>query len=334
MSKTAFVDFKAIKSALTMEQVLQHYSLLETFKRHGDSLSGPCPIHQGTNRTQFRVSVSKNIWNCFSECKHGGNVLDFIARMENVSIHTAALKAVEWFDLPTMGADDEATPRSADRSAVPQGRFRPSSTPAEPSTPNPPLKFQLEKLDQNHPYLTERELTPETVQRFGLGFCGKGMMAGHIAIPIRNAEGQLVAYAGRWPGEPPEGTPKYKLPPGFRKSLELFNLDRARQEQPETPLVIVEGFFGAMKLWQLGVRRVIALMGSTLSTAQADLIRQHMDSRSRVLVILDEDEAGRAGRADIVQRLAPSLFVKAHAFERDGQQPEDLAAEEIAAVFE
>ncbi len=94
MSKTAFVDFKAVKSAITMEQVLQHYGLLEKFKRGTDSLNGPCPIHKGNNPTQFRVSISKNIWNCFSECKHGGNVLDFIAEMESVSIHAAALKAI------------------------------------------------------------------------------------------------------------------------------------------------------------------------------------------------------------------------------------------------
>src|SRR6185503_6628416 len=94
MPKSSFVDFKAIKSALSMEQVLAHYDLLEKFKRNGDSLSGPCPIHKGTNPTPFRVSVSKNIWNCFSGCK-GGNALDFIARMETITIHAAALKAVE-----------------------------------------------------------------------------------------------------------------------------------------------------------------------------------------------------------------------------------------------
>ena len=74
--------------------------LLDTFKRSGDRLSGPCPIHKGSNPTQFRVDTEKNIWNCFSECKHGGNVLDFIAKMENVSIHAAAIKACEWFNIP------------------------------------------------------------------------------------------------------------------------------------------------------------------------------------------------------------------------------------------
>src|SRR3954462_782212 len=99
MAKSSFVDFKAVKAAVKMEEVLRHYNLLDGFKRSGENLSGPCPIHKGTNPTQFRVSVSKNVWNCFSECKNGGNVLDFIAQMEDVGIHAAALKAIEWFKL-------------------------------------------------------------------------------------------------------------------------------------------------------------------------------------------------------------------------------------------
>src|SRR3954447_23305777 len=103
MPKSPYVDFKAVREALKMEQVLDRYGLMHQFKQSGDSLSGPCPIHKGNNPTQFRVSLSKNIWNCFSECKHGGNVLDFIARMESVTVHAAALKAIDWF-----GLDSEA----------------------------------------------------------------------------------------------------------------------------------------------------------------------------------------------------------------------------------
>ena len=65
--------------------------------------------------------------------------------------------------------------------------------------PNKPLKFRLDKLERDHPSLAERGLTPETIAEFDIGFCGKGMMADRIAIPIHNPEGQVVAYAGRWP---------------------------------------------------------------------------------------------------------------------------------------
>ncbi|MEI8288162.1 MAG: CHC2 zinc finger domain-containing protein [Verrucomicrobiota bacterium] len=339
MAKSSFVDFKAVKATITMEQVLERYGILDQFKRGTDSLNGPCPIHGGSNPTQFRVSISKNIWNCFSECKHGGNVLDFIARKENISIHAAALKAIEWFNLDpeAMSADSnqETEENSEPQKTEAAPRLKPvakSAPVVENATPNTPLKFRLDKLEREHPYLTqERGLTLETIVDFGIGFCSKGMMADRIAIPIHNAKGEVVAYAGRFPGEPGEDTPKYKLPQGFRKSLELFNIDRASKESGT--LVIVEGFFSCMKLHQFGCRRVVALMGSTMSAAQEELIKQHTDHNSQVIVMLDEDDAGRAGREDIAVRLAKFVFVKVHTFEQDGQQPEDLSAEEVKQLF-
>ena len=338
MAKSSFVDFKAVKAAITMEQVLEHYGLLDKFKRGTDSLSGPCPIHKGSNPTQFRVSISKNIWNCFSECKHGGNVLDFIAKMDNVSIHAAATRAIEWFNLDpeSMSADSEQ--EAASPGEEPKTGDAPRPTAAKPApvvengAPNKPLKFRLDKLERSHPYLAERGLTLETIVDFGIGFCAKGMMAERIAIPINNPEGNVVAYAGRFPGEPDEGTPKYKLPQGFRKSLELFNIDRASKEQGV--LVIVEGFFDCMKVHQCGWRRVVALMGSTLSAAQEELIKQHTGRNSQIIVMLDENEAGRAGREDIACRLSKHCFVKVHEFDKPDTEPEHLSSGDLWKILE
>jgi len=338
--KSKFVDFKVVKAAITMEQVLDHYGLLPKFKRSGDRLSGPCPIHKGSNPTQFSVSVEKNVWNCFSECKHGGNTLDFIAKMEDVSILAAANKAIEWFhlDAEAMSADsnqEAGEPSEPARNGEvvqpkPAARLAPVQ---ETSGPNKPLNFRLDKLQREHPYLAGRGLTLETIVDFGIGYCDKGMMAGRIAIPINNVEGKVVAYAGRTTEEPTETNPKYKLPPGFRKSQELFNIDRACKEPVEVTMVIVEGFFGCMKLHQHGCRRVVALMGSTMSAAQEELIKKHTDSRSLVIVMLDEDEAGRAGREDIATRLSKFCFVKVHTFAKEGQQPEDLSLEDVNDIF-
>jgi DNA primase len=191
----------------------------------------------------------------------------------------------------------------------------------------------LEKLERSHPYLAERGLTTETLVDFGAGFCAKGMMAGRIAIPIHNVNGEVVAYAGRLTsGEPSDENPKYKLPPGFKKSLELFNIDRASKESPSGPLVIVEGFFDCMKLHQRGHRKTVALMGGSMSPAQEELIREHTDANSRVILMLDEDEAGQAGREDIAARLSRFCFVKAHVFPKSDMQPEDLSAEELNEI--
>lgn len=338
MSKSTFIDFKAVKAALTMEQVLDHYQLLDKFKRSRDSLSGPCPIHEGSNPTQFRVSLTKQVWNCFSTCKRGGNALDFIAIMEKVSIHGAALKAIEWFHLGTEAVvASDSKPQPAESPNLPAEREvpkpKPSATPVASQDNvglNKPLKFRLDKLERNHPYLTEtRGLTLETIVDFGIGFCAKGMMADRIAIPICNPEGNVVAYAGRFPGEPDENTPKYKLPPGFRKSLELFNIDRAIKESPDKPLVIVEGFFDCMKLHQLGHRKVVALMGSTLSATQEELIKHHTCKHSQIIVALDENEAGEAGRDDIACRLSKVCFVRVHTFDKPDMEPEHLTSNEV-----
>ena len=346
MSKTKFVDFRAIKAAITMEQLLQHYGVLDQFKRTGDSLNGPCPIHKGSNPTQFRVSTTKNLWNCFSDCEHGGNTLDFITKMEKCSIHAAALKAIEWFNLDpgAMTVSDDKPETAETKTSAPASKPAPRPAANEESLgdggrpqglPNPPLKFRLDKLERSHPYLLEqRRLTPETIVDFGIGYCAKGMMADRIAIPIHNVKGEVVAYAGRFVGEPPEGTPKYKLPPGFRKSQELFNIDRAIKEPADKPLLIVEGFFDAMKIHDHGYRKVVALMGATLSSAQEELIRQHTNSQSHVIVMLDENEAGQVGREDIACRLSKFCFVRVHQFPRPDMEPEHLTDEEVADIVE
>ena len=170
MSKTnkkPYVDFRAIRGRITMEQVLEHYGVLGTFKRNGTRLSGPCPIHNGKSPSQFRVDTEKNIWNCFSECKHGGNTLDFIAKKEDVSIHDAALKACEWFNIPLdevktdRHVGDEQDERPATQASAKSG----TQAPAEPKPSreplarpedigcNKPLAFTLKNLDTGHAYL-------------------------------------------------------------------------------------------------------------------------------------------------------------------------------------
>ncbi|MCP4599855.1 MAG: toprim domain-containing protein [Proteobacteria bacterium] len=247
--------------------------------------------------------------------KAGGNILDFVSRMEGIGIREAALRIQGWFGLAT----SESAPKA------PAGEEK-QETPKRPERPvkrNKPLGFTL-TLDPSHPYLKERVLEDETIETFGLGLCSKGIMAGRIAIPIHDAEGELVAYAGRWPGEPPEGEGKYRLPPKFAKSLVLFNLHRARQVGDGHPLILVEGFFDCLALWQHGYRRTVAVMGSSLSEEQAALGVETVGRDGRVLLFFDEDEAGRKGREDALTRLASQTFVRVVELPEEGLQADQL----------
>ncbi len=87
MSK--WVNFKDIKSQVSIEMILGHYGLLDQFKKKRDNLVGACPIHKGSNKSQFHVSLAKNNFNCFGDCHEGGNILDFVAKMEGLEIREA-----------------------------------------------------------------------------------------------------------------------------------------------------------------------------------------------------------------------------------------------------
>ena len=187
--------------------------------------------------------------------------------------------------------------------------------------PNKPLGFRL-TLEPDHPYLKERDVEPELVELFGLGFCTKGSMAGRVCVPIENAKGELVAYAGRFAGSAadlPEGEEKYKLPKGFRKGLELFNLHRVKSCRH---LVVVEGYFGAIRLHGLRLPAV-ALMGSSMSEEQIALLREHCPALKAVTLLLDGDDAGRKAAETIAPRLAGHWWTRITTLP-EGTQPDTV----------
>lgn len=324
-----FVDFRAIKQAVSIEQVLVRYGI-ELRRANQTSLRGKCPLptHRSeTSRDSFSVAVDRNIWACQSascaatrQGKKGGNILDFVAVMESCSIRDAALKIGEWFVGPASTAAGQGT-EQLDKLVT--GK----SDSAEEAIGNKPLRFTLRSIDPTHPYLSSRGISEETARHFGIGFFpGRGSMSGRLVIPIANDRGELVAYAGR---AVDDSEPKYRFPSGFKKSEVLWNLDRVlTTPKGEEPVIVVEGFFDTMKIHQAGLPRVVSLMGSSLSVVQATLVCQF----ARVALCLDGDEAGRQATQAIAAQLLPKTFVKTVHL-ADGVQPDQLSSEEIRAVL-
>jgi hypothetical protein len=94
-------DFAQIRDHITMEMLFDHYGI-RGFKRNGAELRGKCPIHSEDKAPRsFQVNTSKNIFHCFY-CKVGGNVIDFVAKMERCNLREAGLKIYDWF-LSTTG---------------------------------------------------------------------------------------------------------------------------------------------------------------------------------------------------------------------------------------
>lgn len=303
-----WVSFAEVKAAVSMRLVLEDYGVLEKLRRSGrEQYRGRCPIHRGEGRDAFHAHLGKNVFHCFA-CGAGGNVLDLVAELEQCSAREAALRlqrrygAGGWSPAPRQSEPGEGQLVTEKREG------------------NPVLPFSLPGLAVDHPYVSDRGLSPETASRFEIGYhAGPGIMTGRLAIPIHDEYGRLVAYCGRSvAGEPP----RYKFPAGFRKSAVLFNYHRAAAG---CGVVVVEGFFDCMRVHQAGFSSVVALMGSALSQQQADLLAGRF---TEIVLMLDGDPAGQAGTHDAAARLVPRCSVH-RVILAPGRQPDEMSNEEI-----
>ncbi len=304
-----FVDFKALKESVSIEEVLSYYGLLEELKRSNDTLTGRCPIHKGTSTTSFKVSLSRNIWNCFGPCK-GGNILDLVAQLENVEIREAALLIAERFGVQ---ASRPTGARVSPASSQPEAAAQPEAR------ANPPLRFErLQHLDPDHASVRRLGLERATIEHFEAGYCSLGMMRGRIAIPIHNAKGELVAYAGK--ATRAKQQERYKYPDGFRKELEVYNLQRAARSKrlAENGVIVTSGFLDAFRIHEAGFDNVVALLGFTPSPEQLTALARAFAGRPNVTVIIKQNPS----IGELLTRLCAQFFVRLVALDR---HPGDLS---------
>ena len=194
------------------------------------------------------------------------------------------------------------------------------------------MGFKL-RVDPGHAYGKQRGFSKELLEQFGAGFClSKGLFSDRFVFELHDPAGRLIGYCGRRILDDDESIPKYLLPSskkGFRKSHLVWNFHREVKEVgPDEPIVIVEGFWDALRVKEVGYA-CIALLGSSLSEQQEDLIVQNF---SRAILLLDGDEAGRAGTDECLKRLGRRMFVKALTLP-EGQQPDSMSREEVVTVL-
>jgi len=335
-----WVSFDEIKKAVTLQMVIDHYGI-KLRRVNATTLRGKCPLpthSSNESKESFTATLTKGIggaWACQSQScikarrRVGGNVLDFVAAMEQCSIREAAMKLQSWFLMPTTENSSGPSGREPHVENVPDTKSETemisenASDGGGESECNKPLAFTLQHIDHAHPYLKERGVSLEIAEKFGVGFFpGKGSMHNRIVIPVHNAKGELVAYAGR---SIDGSAPRYKFPAGFQKRRELYNVHRVRDE---VSVVLVEGFFDCIKVTEAGFP-CVALMGSTMSDAQEELIRQHF---AHVVVMLDGDDAGRGAAEKIADQLCNVVFQVDVIQLAEGAQPDQLSTTELVQV--
>jgi DNA primase len=294
-----WIEFAAIKRAVPLLAVLEHYRINELRRSGRDQLRGRCPLHGGEGRESFHVNTAEQVFHCFS-CGAGGSVLDLVGAVEGCGLREAAQKLSAWGSAPGNVARLQKTTVTKKIKLV------------------SPLKFRLWGVDVRHPYLASRGISEATASEFGIGFYGgPGLMSQRLVVPIDDEAGRLVGYAGR---SLDGSEPRYRFPAGFAKSQVVFNLHRARATRQST-VIVVEGFFDCLKVSQAGFGSVVALMGADLYEQQGRLLIQCF---RHVVLMLDGDATGRRASTAISAKLSADCSVRIVQL-AENQQPDQLS---------
>jgi len=92
---------------------------------------------------------------------------------------------------------------------------------------------------------------------------------------------------------------------------------------------LVEGFFDVFNLWQAGYKNVVALMGTSMSDEQEQLIIEAVGKNGKIALMFDSDEAGAKATTEVVERLIDKVYLKIIRLDQEGLEPDSLSKEEI-----
>lgn len=285
-------------------------SYVQLSKRSGANLFGLCPFHS-EKTPSFSVSPGKQIYHCFG-CGKGGGVINFIMEVENLSFPEAVAFLAKRVGMPLPEESNDRESRKRARMLAlnkEAARFFYSqlSTPAGAAACG---------------YMRQRQLSPATARRFGLGFAPdswnsltdamkekgftefeladaglvrRGKSGGvydtfrnRLMFPVIDVRGDVIGFSGRILGD---GEPKYMNSPEtlvFNKSRNLFALNLAKKSKCGY-IILSEGNIDVASLHQAGFDSAVASLGTSLTPEQARLLSRYTD---QVIIAYDNDGAG------------------------------------------
>jgi len=158
--------------------------------------------------------------------------------------------------------------------------------------------------------LRGKKFTAEEIEESGLVSKKEGSnrcyarFRGRLMFPIRNDYGEVVAFSGRILDAEAKAA-KYVNSPEtaiFSKGRVLFGLDKAKRDIiAATNAVVCEGQLDTIRVFESGIRNVIAPQGTAFTADQARALARLASS---VTLCFDADRAGQ----EAIMRSLPALF--------------------------
>lgn len=314
-------------------------------------------------------------WYCHSSGQ-GGGLLDLVQALQGGNIFEAGRWLVDegCCPLPRAYLDQGAQPQKQQRpeqqpeARNPSGEEKKKRPEKQEQASNKPIRQSLLPLLTElgtHPGFADRGISEATCKYLGCGFLpanNKSSLRERLVFQVRSVDDleavapkpEILTHMGRaTTPEQIEDVGKWTYYKGFRKSLELYNIDQVRLD-PEAQaqiketgrLILVEGCFDAAKCVEAGVKNVLASFGTTLNPAQIAKLHllKEITGAKEILVWFDRDKPGTNAQAQAIAALeADGLTAKGfdwnQTFQSDAranvripdtvQDPGDLTAEQI-----
>ncbi len=280
----------------------------------GKNFFGVCPFHDD-HSPSMSVSKEKQIYTCFS-CGATGNVIKFIEDYENVSFMEALKILADQAGIPL---SREMIQKKGNEKNEALYEIYDVSFKFYHNNINTALGKPAKE------YLKQRDISEAILKEFGIGLALKkhdmltkllmnkkfdmnvlmksGLVArnehgyldsyyNRIMFPLWDLTGKVVGFSGRtYHGE--KDAPKYinsKESEIFKKGELLYNYHRAKEEaRKENKVIIMEGFMDVIRAYTIGIKNVIAMMGTAVTREQALLIKR---MAKEVILCFDGDKAG------------------------------------------
>jgi DNA primase len=286
-------------------------------KKRGKNYIGLCPFH--TEKTpSFTVSVDKQMYHCFG-CSVGGNSITFLMEYEKVSFIEAVRSLAEraGISLPAY------TPESEDAAKEQEELYNACKVAGlffyHNLVETGEGKFALD-------YFHTRGFTDETIRTFGLGYSPRGweelikhastqnisvqtlekvglarkkedggcfdFFRGRAIFPVFSSTGRVIAFGARKLYDDDQLGKYINSPetPIYNKSKILYGISHAKEAIREKDFaVLVEGYVDLIRVYQEGMKNIVASSGTALTIDQIHLISRYTKN---ITIVYDADSAG------------------------------------------
>ena len=313
----------------TINQVKERSDIVDLVSDHvvlrkqGKDFVGLCPFHDDKSPS-FSVSPSKQFYYCFS-CGAGGNSIKFLMELGKQSFTDVILGLANRYQVPVQTLEPAKRQEFQRKISLRERLYEIlalTSSFYEHALRQPQGQLALTYLEAS------RHLSPDTIQRFQLGYAPGGWQVLHdylvrdkglpadlveqaglivprqsgggyydrfrdrLMIPILDLQVRLIGFGGRTLSD---AQPQYLNSPYtelFDKGKTLFGLDKAKQAIAQADCaIVVEGYFDVIALHAAGISHAVASLGTALNVGQVKQLLRYTDSK-QVVLNFDADKAG------------------------------------------